>query len=292
MSVSLSIIIKTDFRKRHDRDATLKKLEETAAILNKAEGVKSYFVDTDDTFDQWCIRGIDDEHYFDHFFMEVWLFNGFLVFETAFRDHQYFTKTLGIRKTVYDYATSLGQTEAWPCSEFYTFNSDALENYLRTFEEWEEYCVKKMGHEIKDFNLGEVIERKELFYHSDGVCHDTFEDYHKKMRAYNDLYSDFTLLEMNKVGPMLYLQKDSKKYLLNTDTLEFITGGPIDAYDMLDTCQYAWVKKNKETAIVSPKGELVSDFMKAHFYSQGDYDEDRNYHEYIRTLEGLFELEI
>ena len=292
MSVSLSIIIKTDFRKRHDREATLKKLEETAAILNKAEGVESYFVDTDDTFDQWCIRGIDDEHYFDHFLMEVYLFNGFLHLDTAFRDHQYFTKTLGIRKTIYDYATSLGQTEAWPCSEFYTWNSGILENHLRTFEEWEEYCIKRMGHEIKDFNLGEVLERKELFYYNDGVCHDTFEDYHKKMKVYNDLYSDYTLLEMNKVGPMLYLQKDSKKYLLNTDTQEFITGGPIDAYDMLDTCQYAWVKKNKETAIVSPRGELVSDFMKAHFFSQGDYDEDRKYHEYIRTLEGIFELEI
>ena len=288
MSVSLSIIIKNDFRMRHDRDATLKKLEETAAILNEAEGIDSYFVDTDDTFDQWCIRDSDDGH----FFMELWLFNGFWHMETSFGDHQYYVKTMGIRKTVYDYVSSLGQTEAWPCSEFYTWNSGILENHLRTFKDWEEFCVKRMGHEIMDLKLNEILERKEYFYHSDGVCHDTFEDYHKKMRVYNDLYSDFSLLEMNKVGPMLYLQKDSKKYLLNTDKLEFITGGPVDAYDMLDTCQYAWVKKNKETAIVSPKGELVSNFMKAHFYSQGDYDKDRNYHEYIRTLEGTFELEI
>ena len=32
--------------------------------------------------------------------------------------------------------------------------------------------------------------------------------------------------------------------------------------------------------------------MKAHFYSNGDYEEDGKYHEYIRTLEGTFELEI
>ena len=79
MSVSLSIIIKTDFKKRNDKESTLKELEETAAILNKAEGVDSYYVDTDDTFDQWCITGIDDEHYFDHFLSQVSLFNGFLV---------------------------------------------------------------------------------------------------------------------------------------------------------------------------------------------------------------------
>lgn len=288
MSVDLSIIIKTDFRKRHDKVATLKKLEETAAILNKAEGTNSYFVDTEDTFDQWCIRDNDEGH----FFIELWLFNGFWHMETSFGEHQYFTKTMGVRKSVYDYTILLGQTEALPCSEFYTWNSKIFDDYLITFEGWEEYCVKRMGHEIKAFNLNEVLERKDLFYHSDGVCHDTFIDFHKKMKVYNDLYSDYTLLEMNKVGPMLYLQKDSKKYLLNTDTLEFITGGPIDAYDMLDTCQYAWVKRNKETAIVSPKGELVSNFMKAHFYSKGDYDENRNYHEYIRTLEGTFVLEI
>lgn len=97
MSVDLSVIIRTDFRKRDNEEATLKKLEETAAILNKSEGTTSYVVDTDDSFDQWCIR--DDDHY-----LYLELYNGFWHMETSFRYHQYFTKTMGIRKTIYDYA--------------------------------------------------------------------------------------------------------------------------------------------------------------------------------------------
>lgn len=60
MSVDLSVIIRTDFQKRDNREATLKELEETAAILNKSEGTTSYVVDKDDSFDQWCIRDLSD----------------------------------------------------------------------------------------------------------------------------------------------------------------------------------------------------------------------------------------
>ena len=60
MSVDLSVIIRTNFRKRDNEEATLKKLEETAVILNKSEGTTSYLVDTDDSFDRWCIRDFSE----------------------------------------------------------------------------------------------------------------------------------------------------------------------------------------------------------------------------------------
>ena len=113
MGYDCSIMIKNDFRKRYDREATLKKLEETAAILNNAEGANSYVVWTDDTFDQWRIREGDDEQ----FFMELWLFNGFWHMETAFNYFQYFEKVHSIRRSVYGYVKLLGEKEAWPCDE-------------------------------------------------------------------------------------------------------------------------------------------------------------------------------
>lgn len=288
MSVDLSVIIRTDFRERDNEEATLKKLEETAAILNKSEGTTSFVVDKDDSFDQWCIRDND----YVHFFMRLELFNGFWHMETGFRYHQYFTKTMDIRNTIYGYAMLLGQTDAWLCEEYYTWNSGILEEPTRTFEEWKEYCVDRIKHVIREYDAREVLERRDYFYYGDGVRHDSFEDYHKKMRVYSEYFSGYTLLEMNNVAPIIYLQKDSRKYLVNTDTIEFITGGPIDAYDMLDTCHYSWVKKDKLTAILSPEGKLVSDFMKAHFYSNGDYEEDGQYHEYIRNLDSDFVMEI
>ena len=153
MSVDLSVIIRTDFRERDKEEATLKKLEETAAILNKSEGTTSYLVDTDDSFDRWCIRDLSEGH----FFIELWLFNGFWHMETSFGYHQYFTRTMGIRKTIYGYAMLLGQKDVWPCEEYYTWNSGILEEPTRTFEEWKEYSFlieststekKYMVHEL------------------------------------------------------------------------------------------------------------------------------------------------
>ena len=88
MGYDCSIMIRTDFRKRHDKEATLKKLEETAAILNNAEGANSYVVRIDDTFDKWCITEGDDEQ----FFMNLELYNGFWHMETGFGYFQCFEK--------------------------------------------------------------------------------------------------------------------------------------------------------------------------------------------------------
>jgi hypothetical protein len=92
-------MIRTDFRKRHDKEATLKKLEETAAILNNAEGANSYVVRIDDTFDKWCITEGEDEQ----FFMNLELYNGFWHMETGFGYFQYFEKVHSIRRSVYEY---------------------------------------------------------------------------------------------------------------------------------------------------------------------------------------------
>lgn len=288
MGVDLCVIIKSNFRKREDRDATILKLRETADLLNSTMGENRYYPDLTEAGGELCIRDSNENDDF----MSLELYNGFWLMDTAWRHHQYYIKNMWLRKMIYDYVILLGQNDAWPCAEYYAWNSNILEDPTRTFEEWEQYCIDKLKHGIEDLDINEILYRKELFYNGDSIQHDTFADYHKKMKVYNELYRDYTLLEMNKVGPMLYLQKDCKKYLLNTDNLEFITGGAIDGYDMLDTSQYAWVKIGKEIAIVSPEGKLVSDFMKAHFFSQGGHEKDGMYHEYIRNIEGTFELEI
>ena len=141
MSVDLSVIIRTDFRKRDNIEATLMKLKETAADLNNAEGAKSYVVDTDDTFDRWCIRDIDDGH----FFMELWLHNDFWHMETGFGYFQYFQKVHSICRSVYEYVKLQGEMEAWPCDERYSGNSGTLSDCCVKFEEWIAYCEKGLG---------------------------------------------------------------------------------------------------------------------------------------------------
>ena len=286
MGYDCSIMIKTDFRKRHDRKATLKKLEETAAILNSAEGANSYVVCTDDSFNQWCIREGDDEQ----FFMELGLFNGFWHMETGFHYSQYFYKAHSIRRSVYEYVKLLGEKEAWPCDERFSWNSHVLSDYCRTFEDWVALCEKELGKKIEKLNIRDVMNRKDQFYQGDLVYYDSFEDYHQKEKIYKKLYSDYDLLEMLDVGPLLYLKKDGKKYMLNIETNSFLTDGPIDSYQMVDTCHYFTLIKDKKKALFSNEGTQITDFRNAHFYSKHEYE--GGYHNRIRDLDSDFVLDI
>lgn len=287
MGYDLSIMIKTDFRKRHDKEATLKKLEETAALLNNRDGAGSYIVDTYDGFDQWCIRETGD----DHFFMEMWLFNGFWHMETGFGYYQYFDRTTTIRRYVYDYIILLGEKEAWPCDERYSWNSDLLSNYCCSFEKWMELSEKKLGKKFAKLNYHDVMNRKEWFYNGELVYHDTFEDYHQKLKLYKEQYSNYDLLEMLNVGPLLYLMHDGKKYMLNTDTNEFLTGGPVDGFQMVDTCHYFTLIKNNKKVLFSHEGKQLTDFRTAHFYSKVEH-EGRNCFWRIRDLDSDFVIDI
>ena len=286
MGYDCSIMIKTDFRKRHEKEATLKKLEETAAILNNAEGANSFVVWTDDSFNQWCIREGDDEQ----FFMELGLFNGFWHMETGFHYSQYFYKAHSIRRSVYEYVKLLGEKEAWPCDERFSWNSHVLSDYCRTFEDWVALCEKELGKKIEKLNIRDVMNRKDQFYQGDLVYYDSFEDYHQKEKIYKKLYSDYDLLEMLDVGPLLYLKKDGKKYMLNIETNSFLTDGPIDSYQMVDTCHYFTLIKDKKKALFSNEGTQITDFRNAHFYSKHEYE--GGYHNRIRDLDSDFVLDI
>ena len=288
MGYDFSVMIKTDFRKRHDREATLNKLEETCALLNRSEGACSYVVDTEDDFDRWCIRDSDDEG---HFFMELWLFNGFWHMETGFGYFQYFEKVHSIRRSVYEYVLLLGEKEAWPCDERYSWNSGALTDYCCSFEDWISYCENRLGNRIKNLDICDVMNSKKQFYVGDLVYHDSYDDYHQKMRLYKANYSNYDLLEMLDVGPLLYLMRNGKKYMLSTESNSFLTGGPIDSFQMVDSCHYFVLIKNKKKALFSNEGKQITDFVDAHFYSKNEW-EGETYHNYIRDLDSDFVIEI
>ena len=286
MGYDCSVMIKTDFRKRHDRNATLKKLEETAAMLNDTEGANSYIVDTNNEFDRWCIRESDDEQ----FILNLELYNGFWHMETGFGYYQYFEKAYGIRRGIYEYVKFFGETEAWPCDERFSWNSDVLSDYCRTFEEWIALCEKYLEKKIEKLDIRDVMNCKDEFYQGDLIYYDSFEDYHKKEKIYKEKYSDYDLLEMLDVGPLLYLKKEGKEYMLNTDTNSFLTGGPIDGYQMVDTCHYFTLIKDNKKALFSNEGKQITDFRKAHFYSKHEYE--GGYHNRIRDLDSEFVIEI
>jgi len=97
-------------------------------------------------------------------------------------------------RSVYEYVKLLGEMEAWPCEERYSWNSVVLSDYCVKFEEWFALSEKELGKKIEKLEIRDVMNSKDQFYQGNLVYHDSFEDYHQKEKIYKEKYSDYDLL--------------------------------------------------------------------------------------------------
>lgn len=176
MGVDLSVVVRNDFRQRHDVVATVNKLSETAELLCNALKTNELLLDfhyEDNYFRIFDNRDNDDE------FVEIELFDGFWLIGTFWRYHQYFSyieERFWLREMLYKYVLLLGQSEAYPCSDFFSWNNKNWEDEKMTFEKWQKGCIKDLGHEIRILDIEDVKLYKDTFYDKDSVYLDTFSD--------------------------------------------------------------------------------------------------------------------
>ena len=177
MSVGMSLVVRNDFRQRHDVVATVKKLSETAEMLCHVLKTNELLLDfhyEENYFRIYDNREKDDE------FMDILLFNGFWLIDTAWRYHQYFSyleERFWLREMLYKYVILLGQNEAYACTEFFTWNGGLLEDEENTtFEDWQQGCIQKIGHEIQMLDVEDVKFYKDTFYNKEPVYLDKFLD--------------------------------------------------------------------------------------------------------------------
>ncbi|MBO4722935.1 MAG: hypothetical protein J5629_08375 [Muribaculaceae bacterium] len=179
MGVDMSMVVRNDFRQRHDITATVKKLSETAEMLCHALKTNDLLLDfhyDDNYFRIYDDR--DDDEFLSEFF-DIQLFNGFWLIDTAWRYHQYFNycdERFWLREMLYKYVILLGQNEAYPCSEYSVWNNKNWEDEKMTFEKWQQSCIKDLGHDIQTLDIEDVKLYKDTFYDKDSVYLDTFSD--------------------------------------------------------------------------------------------------------------------
>lgn len=176
MGVDMSLVVRNDFRQRHDVIATVKKLSETAEMLCRVLKTNELLLDfhhEDNYFRIYDNREKDDE------FIDIELFNGFWLIDTQWRYHQYFSyleERFWLREMLYKYVILLGQNEAFPCSEYMAWNNKNWEDEKMTFEKWQKCCIEDLGHEIQILDVEDVKLYKDIFYDKDSVYLDTFSD--------------------------------------------------------------------------------------------------------------------
>lgn len=172
----MSLVVRNDFRQRKDIEATVSKLTETAEMLNRRLKTDELLLDfnyDENYFRIWDNREDDD-------FIDILLFDGFWLIDTAWRYHQYFSyleERLWLRELLYKYVVLLGQKEAYTCTEYFTWNGGLLEDEeSTTFEDWQIGCIKKLGHEIQPLDVEDVKLYKDTFYNNEPVYLDKFLD--------------------------------------------------------------------------------------------------------------------
>lgn len=172
----MSLVVRNDFRQRHNVVATVNKLSETAAMLSRALKTNDLMLDfnyEDNYFRIYDNREKDDE------FIDIELFNGFWLIDTAWRYHQYFSlieERFWLREILYKYVLLLGQNEAYPCSVYSSWNNKNWEDEKMTFEKWQQSCKIELGHDIQILDIEDIKLNKDTFYNKDSVYLDTFTD--------------------------------------------------------------------------------------------------------------------
>ena len=172
----LSLIVRNNYNQRDDEAATILKIEETAAMLNrelKTDVFKTYKEPEYNNYYVYDSRKKSD-------FMEITIYNGFWMIDTAWRYFQYFDiyeGKLWLRDLMYKYVKLLGGTEAYATIEYCTWNSKFWKDEKTTFDDWFNGCTAELGHPIESLDIADVMNRKEgEIYNKEHIYLDSYKD--------------------------------------------------------------------------------------------------------------------
>lgn len=215
MSIDVSHIIRHNFRKVDDRVAINDFVLHTMGQLKE----KLYLHEADDDFEYYNLEEYN-EYYFrvPYYKVDFYLHAGCWRVESYFDYYQLFMHDGGIfpiRRTIYDLARALGQSEVWHASEHYTWNGNGLEETDQSFERWLNIAKQRLSLEDESWHrIKEIPEfpKKDIlsvpdngkFYNYVNVYHDNFKDCDELFKIYQDQLNDMRLLG---------LTTDAKGYL-------------------------------------------------------------------------------
>lgn len=205
MGIDVSHIIRHNFRNIKDRTATNEFVLHTIEQLKE----KLCLCEADDDFEYY-----NSEEYNEYGFKVPYYDVDFCLHVGCWRVesyHDYYQLFMHkddifpIRRTIYDLARALGQSEAWHASEQYTWNGNGLEETEHSFERW--LCIAKQRliekeksrygiREIPEFPTEEIlsIAGNGMNYDYVNVYHDKFKDCDDLFKIYQAQLTDMRLL--------------------------------------------------------------------------------------------------
>jgi len=260
MGVDISCMIRNRFHSKDNHEACMKYINETLDSLN-GHYSGQYRFDQYEFDDMQTYQIIENEEE-DDLFMDLQLYNGFWHVEMGFHYCQYFFKTLWLRKKLYELARLLGESEIWPCSEYYAWNSAAvnLDDELIDFEMWKQQAAKGLGKPIPTLDIEDVLNCKYYFYDAEEVYFDPCLDYNEKVKVCESSFSEYKIKNLLSCGPCVLLEKDNRLFLLNTKNKKFVIEGSIDELVDFYGGYRFYVVKDGKSALFDRFGNQLSEF--------------------------------
>ncbi len=179
-----------------------------------------------------------------------------------------------LRRNAFDIARALGEKEAWYASECFAAGDCVDDEWWDkdfTLALWLDCCKKHYDGVIPEFDRASFLLRdeEELCNNCQEVYHDDFKDLFEELKAGFGGYEIVGLTAFG--GKYLQCEKDSKRFLVDRETLKPLFDEPIDCVvEYFGGCFV--VKRNGLSALFDANGVQRTDFVKGRFEHQWKKD--------------------
>lgn len=267
MGVDVSHIVKNKFFESADKIKSRAYLESVCQKLQDFFHNKNAF--------EVFIENCDESDYTKEihtrlYSVDIELFDGFFDIESYFRYHQLFSNVenepnqFWLRNFVFDFVRALGETTAYHCSEYHSWN--CVEE-LSTFGNW----YKREKENINTFEPNKILERIKSghFDYDDVVYFDTFDDCRQLLKQYQAMFPDYTINTLLTLGNSFLIGiQNNHNYLLDFNTKQMFSTPEFDGYANNLNSNFFVLSNNEKRSLFSPKGKQLTEFKQGDFLWQ------------------------
>lgn len=269
MGVDITHIIENSFFDTSNREQNIAFLEQTRLKLSDFYFNKRAFNVRVEEFEDYPI-----EYYIDSNIrgMEIQLAKGFWNVQSFFRYYQLFSysnpKNYWLRKQIFDLMRALDQKRVIHCDEYQSWNR----NYGKerefpndfTLDEW----LKLRKEKIPIFNADMTPSRVNWdnnFDYSD-IYYDYFDDCFKELQEIRNLFPDYEINQINRIGDNFILgKKNNKLFLLDENTQEPLKDVEFDGVSLELNGTVFILQLEDKQSLFSNKGIQMTDFRAGEF---------------------------
>lgn len=287
MGVDASHIIRNDFYDVENRDKSKIFAEQTYQRLLDALCLPIHWDESNFFYDEW-------EGYRFHipvYDYEVFYHKGLWRIESYYHYCQIVMHKgdlFWLRQALSDIARALGALEMWHATEYYTWNSDLLEDITANFEDWIKSAEERLGNKIPEYNQASIVAQGDVHIPDyEPIYHDTFQECNEK---FNSLSIELSIKGFELLGiAQLYLnsyrcKKNNHVVLVNAQTLESVFPESYYIKEILPREFFLVIDKGK-SAVYNTALEQVTDFVDGDF--KWKWNKERNTEEIYNETAGI-----